>query len=196
MINLDSYLKAPFPDAVCDLTELENLVLYGGSGLYGLIPSCITKMTFLYRLVIRETALTGPMSNFYNNTRIRYVDLSHNHLSGTIPSSLSTLPSLGYMDLSSNYLTGTIPSSFSSVAYLDLSSNYLTGGVPPRFFDHSYSALKLSDNNLTGDMPPYFGWSMTFFLIDVSNNRLSGDALVLFGREKSTYIISLGNNNF
>ncbi|KAB1223239.1 putative leucine-rich repeat receptor-like protein kinase IMK3 [Morella rubra] len=61
------------------------------------------------------------------------INIANNSLSGQIPSSLGSIPSLYSLDLSRNKLSGRIPQSFSSFArdpLLDLSYNRLTGPIP------------------------------------------------------------------
>ncbi|KAF3341045.1 Polygalacturonase inhibitor 2 [Carex littledalei] len=169
-----SSIVAPFPDAVCGLTELENFIIFNMMGLYGPIPSCITKLYNLHQLIIIKTSLSGSVPSFYNHVNITEINLSVNHLSGTIPSSLSTLPNLKTLVLSSNYLTGTIP---------------------PGLVHGSFPTLVLSNNNLTGELPKCYGW-VDFSVINLSNNRLSGDASFLFGEQKKTADIVLAYNDF
>ncbi|KAF3340970.1 polygalacturonase inhibitor 1-like protein [Carex littledalei] len=163
-----------FPDAICSLTEIENFILDHNPGFYGPIPSCITKLPNLRLLIITDTSLSGSVPNFYNHTNIIGINLARNHLSGTIPPSLSTLPNLNYLDLSSNYLTGTIP---------------------PGLVHGSRPSLVLKNNNLTGEIPNCYGW-VDFQIIILGNNRLSGDASFLFGKQKKTVNIELNNNDF
>ncbi|KAJ3700763.1 hypothetical protein LUZ61_004468 [Rhynchospora tenuis] len=170
--NLD--ITVPFPDAICELTELEDLVLYHNPGFYGPIPSCITQLANLSQLDIVGTSLSGSIPSFYNHANLKLIMLSHNQLSGTIPSSFSTLPNLNFLDLSSNYLTGTIP---------------------PELVHTSYPSLVLSNNNLTGELPKCYGW-VNFDIFDVGNNQLSGDASFLFGKQKNAFKIVLANNGF
>ncbi|XP_027174176.1 receptor-like protein EIX2 [Coffea eugenioides] len=49
--------------------------------------------------------------------RLESLDLSRNHLSGTIPSSISKLSSLGFLNLSFNNLSGKIPSSTQMLSF-------------------------------------------------------------------------------
>jgi hypothetical protein len=166
--------SAPFPDAICKLVELDYLVLYDMPQLYGPIPSCITKSSSLRYLIIIKTSLSGSVPNFYNHPNITTINLSNNHLSGTIPPSLSTSPKLNFLDLSINHLTGTIP---------------------PGLVHGPSSVLVLSNNNLTGELPKCYGWA-TFQVLDVGNNQLSGDASFLFVKQKTAGNVVLANNNF
>ncbi|KAK4731204.1 hypothetical protein R3W88_024192 [Solanum pinnatisectum] len=56
------------------------------------------------------------------------INLSHNHINGTIPDELGSLLRLTVLDLSNNTINGTIPASFSNLSALstlDLKSNLL-----------------------------------------------------------------------
>ncbi|KAF3334688.1 polygalacturonase inhibitor 1-like protein [Carex littledalei] len=163
-----------FPDAICHLTEIQDLYLTQNPGFHGPIPSCITKLPNLRLLIIVQTSLSGSVPSFYNHANITGINLGRNNLSGTIPPSLSTCPNLNF---------------------LELSSNYLTGNIPPGLVHGSHPQLALNNNILTGEIPKSYG-SVDFQLIVVGNNRLCGDASFLFGKQKNTVNIELNNNDF
>ncbi|KAH9795644.1 Receptor-like protein 33 [Citrus sinensis] len=69
---------------------------------------------------------------------LRLINLTHNHFTGKIPSSLGNLAKLESLDLSSNNLAGKIPkqlASLTSLSVLNLSHNRLDGPIPqgPQF---------------------------------------------------------------
>ena len=59
--------------------------------------------------------------------RLKYLILSHNRFTGTLP---SWIVSLNYLDISYNQFSGVIPSDHSNIQYLDLSHNLLSGSIP------------------------------------------------------------------
>jgi hypothetical protein len=64
---------------------------------------------------------------------LRDLNLSHNSLTGHIPSSLANLSVLESLDISSNMLSGFIPMQLTSLTFLEilkLSQNLLTGPIP------------------------------------------------------------------
>ncbi|KAF5475935.1 hypothetical protein F2P56_007689 [Juglans regia] len=72
-------------------------------------------------------------------------NLSHNFISGEIPSALGTIAPLWSMDLSYNNLTGNIPSSLIGIHRLDLSHNSFEGQIPDDY------ALYYTSNTLYGN---------------------------------------------
>ena len=66
-------------------------------------------------------------------TKLKELALSHNHLTGEIPSTLSHLTDLEELYLNSNQLTGEIPEGLTNLQFLAklfLSYNELTGCIP------------------------------------------------------------------
>ncbi|XP_059066536.1 receptor-like protein EIX2 [Cryptomeria japonica] len=105
----------------------------------------------------------------------KFMDLSHNNLSGNIPSELGLLRGLISLNISKNNLSGVIPESLGALTYLE--------------------SLDLSENNLSGKIPIQL-LNLTFLaVLNLSNNMLSG--LIPQGKQFSTFEISsfLGNPN-
>ncbi|KAK6149486.1 hypothetical protein DH2020_017011 [Rehmannia glutinosa] len=102
---------------------------------------------------------------FTGNGSIIYLDLSYNHLSGTIPENLGSMSYLQVLNLGHNNVSGEIPFSFGglkSVGVLDLSHNKLQGFIPGSLGGLSFlSDLDVSNNNLSGPIPS--GGQLTTF---------------------------------
>ena len=78
---------------------------------------------------------------------LTYLNLNHNPMTGSIPSSIGDLTSLNTLYLYSNDLTGAIPSSIGNLinlTKLSLGGNYLTGSIPTEIG----SLVNLTDLNL------------------------------------------------
>eukprot|EP01018_Ginkgo_biloba_P025480 Gb_25753 [translate_table: standard] len=88
---------------------------------------------------------------------ITSIDLSQNHLIGTIPLEIEKLNGLITLNLSWNSLSGTIPDVFGTAMQLeslDLSRNELSGQVPTSLqMPGSLGVLNLSYNRLSGRIP-------------------------------------------
>ncbi|KAJ3688566.1 hypothetical protein LUZ61_017730 [Rhynchospora tenuis] len=167
--------SAPFPEAICDLTELEGLTLRLLYNLYGPIPSCINQLSNLHTLIVIRTGLSGSLPEFLflNHQKLYDLTLSSNAFSGSIPASLSTIPTLNHLDLSNNSLIGTIP---------------------PDLVHGQYATLYLTDNRLTGEIPKCYQW-LPLSRIYVRNNQLIGDPSFLFSKE-NIFVIDLSHNDF
>ncbi|KAG8386573.1 hypothetical protein BUALT_Bualt03G0162400 [Buddleja alternifolia] len=102
---------------------------------------------------------------FLTNGSMIYLDLSYNHVSGTIPENLGSMSFLQVLNLGHNNITGEIPSSLGglkSVGVLDLSHNKLEGFIPGSLGGLSFlSDLDVSNNNLSGVIPS--GGQLTTF---------------------------------
>ncbi|XP_050945733.1 receptor-like protein EIX1 isoform X2 [Cucumis melo] len=85
------------------------------------------------------------------------IDLSKNHLVGSIPSEVIMLKGLFGLNLSHNNLVGTIPAEIGEMEVLeslDLSFNKLSGPIPRSLSKlSSLGVLVLSHNNLSGEIP-------------------------------------------
>ncbi|KAF3432447.1 hypothetical protein FNV43_RR27187 [Rhamnella rubrinervis] len=166
------------PDQLCALNSLQILdVSY--NNLSGHIPRCFNNISamaqksdsytknFAYKvdehsyIVFEEDMLIvmkGEAEKY--NTILQFVtslDLSSNHLSGHIPSEVTSLSYLISLNLSNNHLLGEIPKQIGemkSLESIDFSLNQLSGEIPQSMSTMSFlSHLNLSYNNLTGMIP-------------------------------------------
>ncbi|CAL5422790.1 unnamed protein product [Camellia sinensis] len=142
------------PNSIGNLEGLSILIL-GSCNFTGPIPNSLVNLTQLGDLDLSFNMFTGPIPLFPKN--LSHIDLSHNELSGRIPSAhFEGLRNL-IIDLPFNQFEGQIAefpnASSSSLAFLDMSSNKLEGSVPMSFFElRSLTALDLSSNNFSGIM--------------------------------------------
>ncbi|KAG0520961.1 hypothetical protein BDA96_08G119900 [Sorghum bicolor] len=142
-------LSGNIPLWLSKLTRLEILDL-ANNRLTGPIPVWIDSLSFLYHLDLSNNRLTediptanvavlsAPISVLFPDQETDGVfpavlNLSNNHLTGTIPSEIGQLKSLVVLNLSFNSLSGSNPQELCNLTNLqvvDLSNNHLTCSIP------------------------------------------------------------------
>ncbi|XP_027078260.2 receptor-like protein EIX2 [Coffea arabica] len=123
--------------------------------------------------------LKGVLPNsleFALNGNDALVDLSFNRLEGTVP----FWHKVTYLNLAHNLLSGSIPTSIGrgipSLIYLNFSGNFLNGGIPDFISEmKTLQRLDLSNNNLTGEIPEQWNHCQELLVLDLSINSLSGN---------------------
>ncbi len=119
--------------------------------------------------------MSGPVPNLSSSSKLRYLYLDGNNLTGTVSSS-SFPGSVVKIDLSRNQLRGPVPdlgSGYSKLAYLHLNDNSFNGSIPSGLGSKSsLVGLDLSDNLLTGAIPAMESTGLAYLFLH--NNSLSG----------------------
>ena len=125
--------------------------------------------------------------------------LGENNLFGPLPYELSRLTRLQYLNLSSNKLSGRISTNLESpvpLSVLDLSLNKLNGPLPTQLTNlHALEQLLLSRNNLIERISRVV-YPFKLTTIDLSHNLLSGEIPHLLGNLSLLQYLDLSNNNF
>ncbi|KAJ6814724.1 brassinosteroid LRR receptor kinase BRI1-like [Iris pallida] len=129
--------------------------------------------------------ISGGVPSLNSATSLQHLDLSANDLSGELGGgTLVGCHNLRFLNLSSNHLVGSLPSglsSCSSLSTLGLANNNFSGDVD---FDALTSVpglrlLDLSYNRFTGALPVNLSTKLpTLELLDLSSNALSGSVPV------------------
>ncbi|KAL0309995.1 UNVERIFIED_CONTAM: Receptor-like protein 33 [Sesamum radiatum] len=171
----------PIPPTIANLTELEILDI-SSNNFTGSLPLFQLSKKLIY-VDAGRNSLTGLLSSkhFEGLTNLEYINLGHNLLSSSIPSSLFALPSLQKLELSNNQFHGQVkefsnPSS-SSLEVLDVSSNHLQGPIPKFFSElEQLKVLSLSSNFFNGTVQLEMFKNPNLSRLDLSYNDLFVDS--------------------
>ncbi|KZV42718.1 Disease resistance family protein [Dorcoceras hygrometricum] len=130
---------------------------------------------------LKRNFITGPLPIISSN--IRMLDLSYNHISGSIQNFLCNSGNienrLEILDLGLNQLSGDIPDcwmNWSRLKVLRLQSNYnLSGEIPSSVrFLVGLESLHLRRNNLSGTLPSFLNELTGLKVLDLGRNRFTG----------------------
>ncbi|PHT41165.1 hypothetical protein CQW23_20019 [Capsicum baccatum] len=171
----------PVPSSIENLTHLVS-VDFALNDFNGSIPSFKLSKNLTYAN-FEGNLFTGELisSNWDGLENLETLDFSDNSISGLIPPSFFSLPSLKDLNLNGNKFYGRIAelqNVTSPLTNLDLIGNNLAGPLPEFFFQlHNLLRLSLSFNNFSGTVQLHkFTKLKKLDNLDLSHNRLSVDA--------------------
>ncbi|KAL8192850.1 hypothetical protein R6Q57_027298 [Mikania cordata] len=151
--------------------------------LTGFLPTWVFQLG-LQAVLFSENKFTGSIyaavtsSIDVSHQNLQVFDISHNELSGEIPSDIRSFSSLRFLNMSKNSLIGEIPETvgkLKALNSLDLSENKLNGSIPSSIGTcSSVVSLILSQNNLSGQLPVAMAKLADLEYVDLSSNRLTG----------------------
>ncbi|MED6171354.1 hypothetical protein PIB30_040057 [Stylosanthes scabra] len=143
--------EGSIPSSISNCQKLQHLDFYMNN-LNGTIPSEIFSISSLTTLLdLSQNSFSGNLSD--ESLRIIWLGTFLPALERTIPSSLVSLKGLRGLDISRNHLSGSIPEGLQNISleYLDISFNMLdgqvlTGGV----FGNASEFAMIGNNKLCG----------------------------------------------
>ncbi|KAJ4950992.1 hypothetical protein NE237_027824 [Protea cynaroides] len=161
-----------------DCLALKHLILSGNkfSGDVGVPLSGCQQLRFLN---MSDNQFAGNIPAFPSGS-LQFLLLSTNSFQGEIPLHLADACStLVELDLSSNHMCGTVPTnlgSCSSLESINLSNNNFSGEFPIETLIQmtSLKKLVLSYNNFVGRLPDLLSKLTNLELLDLSSNNISG----------------------
>ncbi|XP_059589768.1 receptor-like protein EIX2 [Vitis vinifera] len=202
-VNLSKAIH--WPQAVKKMPALTELYL-SNTQLPPIDPtisiSHINSSTSLAVLELFENDLTSSIYPWLLNfsSCLVHLDLSNNHLNGSIPDAFGNMTTLAYLDLSFNQLEGEIPKSFSiNLVTLDLSWNHLHGSIPDAFGNMATLAyLHFSGNQLEGEIPKSLRGLCDLQILSLSQNNLTGllEKDFLACSNNTLEVLDLSHNQF
>lgn len=188
------------PSSLRKLSTLVSLNL-SLNGFTESIPKGFELMTHLEVLDLHGNMLEGELDKeFLLLTTSTHVDFSGNRLTTLDQKFLPGISeTIRYLNLSHNLLRGSLVSAsdeqiFGSLKVLDLSYNRLFGQLPSFNFVYDLQVLKLSNNGFSGFVPNGLlkGDSLVLTELDLSGNNLSGSISLITSTTLS--ILNLSSN--
>ncbi|XP_070019641.1 cuscuta receptor 1-like [Nicotiana sylvestris] len=144
-----------------------------------------------------QNLLEGPIPSGISGISLKYIDLSHNFLSGRVPNDLTSFPELFYLPLSNNRLKGQIFSKdFTSgtLSFLYLNGNNFEGPLPSNIFLRAFIVLDASNNNFSGEIPRWIRDNSRLLQLDLSKNHFEGSIPVEICNLKSIVVLAMSEN--
>ncbi|KAG2404622.1 Phytosulfokine receptor [Vigna angularis] len=133
-----------------------------------------------------------------NNSRITTLDLSSNHIRGSIPIWIWKLQSLVQLNLSHNLLSsleGSVQNTGSNLKLLDLHANQLQGKL--QIFPVHAIYLDYSNNNFSFAIPSDVGTRLSSIVfLSLSKNNLSGSIPQFLCNSSQLIVLDVSYNNF
>ncbi|KAK6140746.1 hypothetical protein DH2020_025509 [Rehmannia glutinosa] len=215
-------ISGTIPSSICQLKNLGSIDL-SNNNISGHIPVSLYNCSNLESLDLSLNVITRTIpGEFFLMKRLRHLslygnrlygeiptpiearslsslDLSDNHLNGSIPDDIRNLYNLIRLDLSNNSFSGTIPTGlfhFHQLYYLFLGYNNLSGQLPAELDLFSLEILNLTHNHLNGTIPKSLGELPSLRSLDLTDNQLSGDIIENLYHLKSTVLLRVCSNKF
>lgn len=157
-LQLDNnHFSGPIPSEISSLSKL-NVLNLSDNFFSGTIPSELSRLEDLKELQLNNNRLSGAMPTELQNLPILErlsvsSQTSENKISGPLLS-FSSVGTLRFLNMSSNAISGTVPESLRLAAnkhdqiVIDLSKNELHGGVPRAFGAFQQLTINLAGNKI------------------------------------------------
>ncbi|CAK9168899.1 unnamed protein product [Ilex paraguariensis] len=171
-------LSGNVPSSLGNLTAL-SLLRLDQNNLQGNIPSSMGNCQNLLELDLSRNSFNGTIPGHVLGISSLSIalDLSYNHLTGSLVDEVGNLKNLGFLSVSKNMLSGKISSnlgSCQSLEFLYMDGNFFQGTIPSSFSSlKGIQELDLSGNNLSGKIPEYFA-SFDLKYLNLSFNDFEG----------------------
>ena len=150
-------------------------------------------------LALRNNSLRGSLTGWHGvgqMTNLTHLDMSHNLLSGVLPTQLGRINHVDLLSFRANQISGLLPPELArvnsngvgSLRELSINLNRISGTLPSELGLHAAS-LQLLDvkvNRLSGTIPQQVGQLQRLEALQLQNNSLSGTIPVDFGLVPAT----------
>ncbi|KAG8378442.1 hypothetical protein BUALT_Bualt08G0137700 [Buddleja alternifolia] len=183
--------------------NLKSLVLFGNY-FNGVIPASLSNVSSLETLELSSNNFTGQIINDFSRlSSLSFADLSTNHLEGDISfiSSMENCTSLKFLYLTENLLSGSLPDSISNLStqlnILDIRHNQLHGIIPSGIGNLlGLNRLRIGQNYLEGPIPSVIGKLNKLQELFLHENRLTNELPFSLGNLTLLNHLHMSRNDF
>nr|XP_043631780.1 probable LRR receptor-like serine/threonine-protein kinase IRK [Erigeron canadensis] len=190
------------PDAIGEIQSLKVLNI-SNNGFSGSLPASLVNCKNIQILDVSRNSLTGFLPTWVFQLGVQSILLSGNRLTGSIFGAVSSSGAVSHqnlqvLDISHNELSGEIPSDigkFSGLVLLNVSKNSLIGEIPETIGKlKALNILDLSENQLNGSIPMEIGGAASLKGLILSRNSLDGSIPSSIGTCSSLTSLILSRN--
>ncbi|KAI0499541.1 hypothetical protein KFK09_017745 [Dendrobium nobile] len=209
-LSNNQFPNSTIPSWLSNMTNLVELHL-PGCQLHGMVPSnllgalCRLRILDLSSNLIHGSISSMFLGQFSECTRryeLKYLALSNNHLSGSLPNWLQQFRSLNELDIQSNNFTGPVSwatlSLLCDLDTLNLRDNDFTeltdDESAPRCNEYKMTYIDISGNQLSGSIPEWVVQMRQLRYLHLGNNRLIGSIPQSFGQLMNLNYLNLHTN--
>nr|GMD27982.1 MDIS1-interacting receptor like kinase 2-like [Ipomoea batatas] len=187
------------PPQIGKLRELRYVSFYNNNFI-GLIPIQIGNLQKLRFLDLGSNLLEAPnWSKIRDFPKLTHLSLNWNELRSGFPDFILGCRGLVFLDLSENHLNGSIPeplfTSLNRLEYLNLTENQFSGPLSPNFTKLSnLKDLRLGINHFSGSIPHHIGSLPALRVLELHNNSFQGMIPSSIGKLKGLQHLNLEEN--
>ncbi|KAK2967959.1 hypothetical protein RJ640_002814, partial [Escallonia rubra] len=199
-------LTGILPDSISNASKLTSLDI-SYNNFYGIIPNSLGNLGLLEVLGLGvNNFISEPSSpelsfitSLINCTKLRVLEISNNHITGTLPVSVGNLSaSLNELSAEGCRIRGTIPneiSNLSGLVRLNLYRNDLSGSIPSTIKGlQKLQGIYVGYNKLRGSIPDDLSQLPNLSDLYLEANQLSGSLPACLWNISSLRNINLSSN--
>ena len=133
----------------------------------------------VYSISLYGNHLTGTLPESISDLdHMRWIDIANNNIGGELPASIGNLSNLQSLSVYNNEFSGSLPASISGMSQLKellASSNLFSGNFPELVFElTALERLEIGGNMLTGSIPAAINSLVKLRTLDLASNQFTG----------------------